>query len=84
MKHRNRLEQAVEALGVLDIVVGDVGEVLAVHTEIRIEVGDDHVLGVKAHGIELPSEHRSAVGHSGRLAHHDAGEEWVLDMEEGA
>ncbi len=62
----------------------DVSEVLRVQTEIRVEVGHQRARRIESELVARGLEHRSAICHCRRLAHHDAGEQGVADVQEGA
>ena len=82
MEHRDRLEDRLRPSFVGDVVIGHVGEVLAVDAEVRIEVGDDHVPGIKPHRLQLAAENWPAVGHRRRLPDDDSRQQGIFDVKE--
>ena len=81
-KHRNRLPDRREPVLRGAELERDVGEVLRVEPEVQVEIRDEGSGGVEPELVALGLEHRAAVGHRRGLAHDDAGQQRVLDVDE--
>ena len=81
---RHRLPDRGQRVVDVQEVPGDVGEVLRVQAEVGVEVGDQGPRRIEPQPVAMLAQHRTAVGHRGRLADHDPGKQRVLDVDEGA
>ena len=80
---RDRLVQLGVAVRIGQVHVGQVGEVLGMHAEVGVEVGDQDPGGVQAAlAHQQPIQVAATPGHGARLADHDAGLERVEDVDE--
>ena len=84
VEHRDRLVQPVVAVGIGHERIRQVAEVLPVDTVVRVQIRDDHLVGIEAQPGKLPVQPPSAIGHRARLANHDPRLERIEDVEEVA